>query len=182
MEEPRQPRARRIFEKKGLPPEPDPLGYIGNKASDRVRLISSVQKPVEIIIYYDKHYIDRLNNGDENGRRDGIESSIIEDLVKRAFDHLLVYSSLVAGFCFSNHPGITGSPRIVIQEIKNGIMLNVVLSIHYEGISRYEITVKTAMCVDDFNISDGQYVIELYEGGSTLKKKIKNNIIEILTL
>lgn len=65
------------------------------------------------------------------------------------------------------------------QNSENG-RLNVTIEAHFKSLREYEITVKTAMCTDDFRISDNQYVIEILgDESSILKKLVNKKIIEI---
>ena len=54
--------------------------FIQNCASKNAKLIHTY-KDVEIEIWIDKHYENRVDFGDENGQRDGIEQSIVQSLI-----------------------------------------------------------------------------------------------------
>jgi len=86
---------------------------------------------------------------------------------------MILYSNLVKGFSFLNRnlQHHERPLRIVLQEQTGPGLLNVVIEAHYLDIGKYEITVKTAMCKDDYYLSDNQYAIELDGDGSILKKK-----------
>jgi hypothetical protein len=150
----------------------DPLSYTSNKCTLKAKEICTVTEKVIINLWGDKHYFDRHFQGDENGRRDGIDPLTIESLVKRSVKHLLLYGATVKGFRFVNFPE---SPdpgiRIILQEEYNSTMLNVVIETHFVNINTYEITVVTAQCVDDFRAQIGQFAIELQGDASILKKK-----------
>lgn len=183
MEENRQPRKRiPIAEHKGVPVS-DPLEWVANKSSPKVRSAANVQETIAIDLAYDKHYLDREQHGDELGQREGISQAVVQDLVLRSIKHLLFYSGYVANFKFLNRVELGGPViRTLCKESTPNGMLNVAIEAHYIGLNRYEITVKTAMCVDDFRLSDGQYAIELHGDGSTLSRMVKKKLEEILTI
>jgi hypothetical protein len=49
--------------------------------------------------------------------------------------------------------------------------LNVIVEYHYINKNKYEVTVRTAMCKDEFKISDGQYKIEIDDDGNSVLYK-----------
>lgn len=182
MEQKRQ-RKRITYEKKGVPAIEDELAFVENKCSKNARKIFAESQEIELELWFDKHYHDREQHGDNSGKRKGIDNDLVEDLVLRSFNHLLFYGAVIKGFTFLNHPGIaTGSVRVVLQEFINDTTLNVVIEVHYVNIYKYEVTVKTAMAIDDFRITDGQYVVELQEDSSFLKKNEKGQIKEIMSI
>ena len=62
-------------------------------------------------------------------------------------------------------------------------MLNVTIEAHYKSLREYEITVITAMCVNDFRIADNQCVIEILdEDSSVLRRMVNKNLREISTI
>jgi hypothetical protein len=161
----------------------DPLSFISNKASDKARLIKESSEQIKIELWYDKHYCDRNQHGDDNGKREGIDHSVVENLVLDAIKHLLFYSSVVPGFAFINSGKNERASRIVCQREMDEVMLNVVIEVHYKSLCEYEVTVKTAMRVDDFIMSDGQYAVELFGiDNSVLKLKARKKVEEILEI
>jgi len=102
--------------------------------------------------------------------------------VRKSIRHLLFYSSVVAGFKFINYDSPQPPVRIVLQEELNGSKLNVVIEAHFLNINSYEITVKTAMCVDDFRIVMGQYCIEIQGDGSVLGRCDNKKIVEVCSI
>ena len=181
--EPGKQRRRIAYVRKGVPAIEDELAFIENKCSKRARKIFTESEEIQIELWFDKHYHDRAQHGDESGKRTGIDTHLVEDLVLRSFKHLLFYGSVMKGFTFLNHPGISiGSVRIVLQEYREGTMLNVVIEAHFLDIRAYEITVKTAMATDEFRVADGQYVLELQEDRSVLKKNENGKIKEIFAI
>lgn len=181
--EPKKQRKRIAYEKKGMPAIEDELEFKANKCSGNAKRIIIQEENIQIDLWFDKHYHDRYQHGDENGKRVGIDSHIVKELVLRSFKHLILYSSLIKGFTFLNHPAIaTNSARVVLQEFIDEAMLNVVIEVHFVDIYTYEVTVKTAMSTDHFRISDGQYAIELDGDSSILKKCERGTLKEIISI
>lgn len=59
-------------------------------------------------------------------------------------------------------------------------MLNVVIEVHYKSLDEFEITVKTAMCSNDFRAADNQYVIEIFDyDSSILKRMVNKRLLEV---
>ena len=58
--------------------------------------------------------------------------------------------------------------RINLRDIEIEIPLNVVIEVHYLEVNEFEITVKTAICVEDFWKKQGRYTVELEGDNSTL--------------
>lgn len=54
--------------------------FQNNTASKNAKLIHTY-KDIEIEIWIDKHYENRVNFGDEIGKREGIEQSIVQSLI-----------------------------------------------------------------------------------------------------
>ncbi|MBS1511968.1 MAG: hypothetical protein JST86_14060 [Bacteroidetes bacterium] len=147
----------------------DPLEYKVNKSTQRGRMICTATEEVIIDVWGDKHYFDRHHQGDDNGKRDGIDPATIEDFIRRCIKHLFMYSSVWRKFKFVNFNGQPeNNTRVILREEYNGTMLNVVTETHLLGVNRYEITVTTAMCTNEFRAQIGQYVIELQGESSTL--------------
>ena len=176
----RLPRKRIPYKKIQQVTVGDNLAFIKNKCSDRARKILTAFERIEIGIWFDKHYHNRLQRGDDNGLREGIDSASVEKLVLQSIKYLFLYSAYVDGFTVVNHePQTFRAIRIVVKAKVNDTMLNVVIETHYIQVNNYEITVKTAMCTNDFRMSDGQYSIELEEDGSILYRFRKGSNIEI---
>ncbi len=72
--------------------------------------------------------------------------------------------------------------RIVLQKETNSTILNVVILVYPLQLGCYEVTVKTAMCENDFRIGDGQFAVRLFESGATLFKCDNRNLKEILSV
>lgn len=169
MDNNRPPR-KRIYKEKIV--VVDELAFIPNKASVNARQINSIKKSFEIHIWVDKHYHKRHHLGeDDGGKREGIDFAAVEELVNSSIEHLLFYSSLVKVFSFLNKEQITGQPnRMLLRKDMNDTKLNVLIQAHYHEPKVLEVTVVTAMCVNDFRIGDGQYILDIYDDGSSLIK------------
>jgi hypothetical protein len=150
----------------------DPLELKANKSSAKAKRIFSETENLIIELWFDKHYLDRDQHGDELGKRDGIDNNTVENLVRRCLKHMITYSTLIKGFNFLNQnlQRHERPIRIVLQDQTDHGLLSVVIEAHYVELAKYEITVKTAMCKDDYYLSDNQYAIELIGDGSVLKK------------
>jgi hypothetical protein len=176
---------RKRFNIGGIPQTAVPVivdeeAFRKNRCSDNAKKVFTQVEEITIELWHDKHYHDRRQHGDEQGKRADIDADIVEDLVRRSFKHLLFYSSMVKGFTFLNTEAVVGQPhRIILQQDYNESVLNVVIQAHFTGINCFEITVITAMCVDSFRIAHGQYVVEIQGDNSILKKYDNKALCEI---
>ena len=167
----------------GVPAIVDEKAYTKNRCSDKARKINSIRPNVKFEVWFDQHYHIREQFGDNNGVRDGIDPQTVESLVLKGMKHLIAYSSILKSFTFINHGESTGrANRIVLQEETEDGLLNVVIEAHIIDIDTYEITVKTAMCTDNFIISDGQFVLNIIENESVLKRKERGALRDVYTL
>ena len=162
----------------------DPLLFEPNKCSNKAKKIFTEIENITIELWFDKHYHDRNQHGDDNGKREGIGDDVVTSLVRRSIKFMLLYSSLVKGFNFLNRDIQPNERplRIVLQEGSVFGLLNVIIEAHFLSINHYEITVKTAMCKDDFKLSDNQYVIEIEGESSVLKKCDLKKVTEICSV
>ena len=158
----------------------DPLEFKPNKCSPRARLQHTSTQNFHYELWIDQHYHSRQQLGDDNGKREGIEPETVESLIRRGFKHLILYSTLIKDFVFINYVGSRSIVRVVLQENTDSGMLCVPIEAHFVAINKFEITVLTAMRSDFFKIQEGQYLVELEEDGSVLKKFQNKNIVEIL--
>jgi hypothetical protein len=165
-----------------LPAVEDPLEYKKNKCTERGRKILTTTENINIDLWYDKHYVDREQFGDENGKREGIDNHLVEALVRKALKHLVFYSCFVKNFIFINREPKTRALRITLSEVLDEYILNVVIETHFISIISYEITVITAMSEEEFNLSDGQYFVEINGDNSTLFKMDNKKRIEVCSL
>lgn len=108
--------------------------------------------------------------GDQNGKREGIDEDSIKNLVIKSIPHLFYYSFKVKNFSFINFAQGSRNVRTVLQEHKENSTLNVVVEFHHLEKNKYQVTVITAMQIDNFTISLGQYVLEIDGDVSILKK------------
>ena len=59
----------------------DPLAYVANRSSENARKIDIQEEKVFVHLWYDKHYCNRFQHGDESGKREGIEPLLIRDTI-----------------------------------------------------------------------------------------------------
>jgi hypothetical protein len=163
---------------------PDPLEYVANKSTNRARKIISISEKLDIDIWFDKHYVDRSQHGDENGLRDGIDQTIVRRLVAKSMPHLLFYGATVQLFTFLNiaHDKTKRALRVVVQEQSDNSILSVVIEVHFVKMNYFEITVKTAICKQDFELSDGQYAVHIDGKTSVLRKREKGKDLDIYSI
>lgn len=161
----------------------DEKAFDVNIASVKARKIIDVSANIDFELWFDKHYLDRIQHGDENGVRPGIEEEKVQRLITQSVPHLLYYSSVIKGFQYANHnlAGGDRALRFVLQDSRGGdAALNVVLEVHVINLARMEITVKTAMSKSDFVLSDGQYALELTgKNHSVLRMQRQKNRIDV---
>lgn len=155
-----------------------------NSASDNAKLLYKYTE-FEVELWIDKHYQNRLIHGDDNGKRGGINEKDVQELIIKSFKYLLDIYLRFPRFKFINFYEQGKKPtkeRIVLKNIHQNGTLNVVIEIHFLDTSKYEVTVITAMEVDDFKIVDGQYVIILLQNRVLLKRNVNKNLQEIYKL
>jgi hypothetical protein len=134
----------------------------------------------------DKHYHHRRTFGDGNGKREGIEIDGVQDLIILSFKYLLDIYLRSIPFKFVNYfdpkkPN-NNFHRIVLKTpIEDGI-LNVVAEIHYLETSKFEITVITAMVIDNFKVADGQYSLMIRNDKVILSRNTVGRMNEIYIL
>ncbi len=155
-------------------------GYGRNAASENAKYLREFTETWNHEFWIDKHYTNRKNFGDASGPREGIEEIAVESLIKKSVPHLFYYS-LKHTFPFINFPPRRNMPyRVVLKELSNTQdTLNVVAEFHFLDTNKYEITVRTAMRVNDFHIQDNQYFLEFSDNESILflkKNKVLNRI------
>ena len=180
--EPREPRKRITYVPKVIRAMDDELVFIKNKCSDHARKILIKIEEVRIELWFDKHYYNRYQHGDSDGKREGIDPRTVEALVKKSVRHILFYSSVVQGFKFVNFNSSLPSIRVILQEKSADFKLNVVIGTHFLAICHYEITVKTAMRTEDFRVAMGQYCIEIQGDNSILYRNDNKKMVEVCSL
>jgi hypothetical protein len=155
-----------------------------NCASENAKFLHKYTE-FEVELWIDKHYEKRLLYGDDNGKREGINEENVQELIINAFKYLLDIYLRFPRFTFINffEPGKKPTKeRIVLKNVHDNGTLNVVVEIHFLNTSKYEVTVITAMEVDDFKIADSQYVISLVQNRVLLKRNVNKNLQEIYKL
>jgi hypothetical protein len=181
MKETPKPKRPRIgVTEKGKLVETDPQAFVKNKCSDKAKKTFDHKATVRISGWIDQHLHIRQQQGDEYGKRDGIDPVTVEGLVKESLKYLLLYSALVKGFKFINHPQVPETnKRIILRKDNEGFWLYVVIEVHFLAVQEFEITIITAMQEADFRVGAGQYVVEIQEGTSTLYKFDNEKFSEI---
>ncbi|MBP6432002.1 MAG: hypothetical protein KA319_09555 [Ferruginibacter sp.] len=152
-----------------------------NKCSVKARKVFVEHHNISLDIWYDKHYLDRYQHGDENGKRDGIDPSIIGKLIRKSIHYLIVFSAAIKNFNFLN-PTKTQNPiRIVLRDSNVPEILNVAIEAHIISPTNYEITVKTAMLIENFKMATGQYMIDSQGDAISLLKFENKTFIEVFS-
>lgn len=163
----------------------DPLEFKSNCASKNAQCIHQYDE-LKVELWCDKHYFQRVSFGDDNGERNGIEVEGVQDLIIKSFKYLLDIYLRGITFQFINYfnpqKPKTKTHRIVLKTSVHDDILNVVAEIHYLNTSMFEITVITAMVVDDFNIADGQYSLFIQDCEATLSRNVQRRMTEIYKL
>lgn len=156
----------------------DPLEFKANCASENARLLYRYNE-FEIELWIDKHYHIRRSVGDDSGKRDNIEEKEVKDLIIQSFKYLIDFYLRFPKFTFINffEKGKINRKRLVLQDYKIDGILNVVIEIHFLDVSKYEITVVTAMSISDFKIADGQFVLS-FSSSKIVLKKMENKILK----
>jgi hypothetical protein len=155
--------------------EPD---FEPNCASENAKLLHKYSE-FEVELWIDKHYQNRLKYGDDNGKREGINQEDVQVLIIKSFKYLLDIYLRFPRFKFINFYEQGKKPtkeRVVLKNVHENAVLNVVIEIHFLDTSKYEVTVITAMEINDFKIADGQYVISLLQNRVLLKRNVNKNL------
>lgn len=178
----RKERRRRIFEPKDKGESVvDIDAWLENCSSKKVRHHTTFTENFQVEFWYDKHYWDRLHLGDDNGDRVGIEFEFVEPLVVKSISHLIYYSLKHKDFLFVNHPPPkTRNIRVVLRQTFNDkLTLNIAAEFHFISLRKFEVTIVTAMSVDEFDLGDNQYAIEFNEDQSTLVRLVDGKVTKI---
>jgi hypothetical protein len=164
----------------GVEKMPEELEFVSNKCSTRSRKILVINHKLTIELWFNKHNYERYVPPDEKDKRMGIEPDKVELLVRKSIGHLFWYSSVFRGFNFVNHKVARQSPkRIVLQESIERSTLNVVIEVHFLSLNHYEVTVITAMAVDNFKIAAGQFCLEINKEHSFLRKIDNGKVLDL---
>lgn len=153
----------------------DPNEYTVSAASMNAQHKKSFTINLNLDYFVDGHYVKRLQHGDGNGKREGIEPYFVEPLVEKSFLHILHYSLRNNTFNIINYPPKKETPlRIVlIENFKDELDLNIIVEYHFIDVATYEATVITAMRKDSFYEAEGQYSIIMSGRDSLLSVKVK---------
>lgn len=157
-------------------------GFTKNASSDNAKKTLVFNEQLNIEIWIDKHYQNRVYHGSDDGtERDGIEYSKIEPVLIKSFKHILYYSLKHKNFVFLNHPpNKVRNIRLILKElIEDEIFLNIVVEYHFINLNTIEVTLVTALKSDDFNFSVGQFGIEFEDDYSKLLQFNNGRINEI---
>ena len=188
MEENRPARQRQPIQKRGNPAIIDADAYISNGSSAHVKIIRTVDQIIEVELFFEKHYIYRDEVGENDGtKRLGIGAAQVEPLVVEALKHLLIYSACLPTFSFLNHPKGEHPQsemrrRIFCQKESGEGQLNVLIQVNFISIHKYEITVITALCKNDFWLKDGEYAILVDGENSILQKAHRGNLTQVCSI
>lgn len=126
----------------------DEQAFIQNKSSQNAKKVDEVIENFNLNIWFDKHYCDREQHGDENGKRSGINKNLIQSILKISIKHLIYFSLKLKNFQFINYDEKIHQTRIAIQERnEDGNMVNLIVEFHHINSNKYEVTVMTAMMV-----------------------------------
>lgn len=182
MDKPKKKRPRIKKDLKDIEVIVDPIEYKSNCASKNAQIIH-IYDELKVELWCDKHYHMRRTLGDDNGKREGIEVEDVQNLIIDSFKYLLDFYLKGVKFSFINYfdgndPNKTSLRTVCKKKIDNNT-LNVVTEIHYLDTSKFEITVITAMVVDDFKISDGQYVLTISDNQVVLRRNVQKRMVEI---
>lgn len=163
----------------------DLLEYKNNCASKNAQCIH-IYDELKVELWCDKHYNIRRTRGDGNGKRDGIEIDGVQNLIISSFKYLLDIYLRGIPFKFINYfdPKKPNNSfhRIVLKAPIKDSILNVVTEIHYLETSKFEITVITAMVIDDFKVADGQYTLMVRDNKVVLSRNVQKRIYEVYVL
>ena len=174
----KEPRKRIPYEKKdSQQPVEDLQAFVENKCSLRARKIRTINPHLGVNLWFDQHYQLRTQFGDDQGARIGIDAERVESLVNRSMLHLFTHGAILKSFSFINEGLGTRNERVVLQEETLDGLLNVVVEIHLLEVGVFEVTVKTAMCSENFSMSDGQYALQL-TGSESILKRMERGILK----
>lgn len=149
----------------------DPLAFTENASSSNAKKVLVFNEKLNIEIWIDKHYQDRVYSGSDDGSiREGIEYERIEPVLIKSFKHVLYYSLKHKNFVFINHPPKkVRNLRLVLKELtEEDSFLNIVVEYHFIDLNTIELTIVTALTNNNFNFSVGQYGIEFEDNHSKL--------------
>lgn len=178
----KRPRIPKTEKPKEENTQPIPDGaFKNNKASENAKLIHKYND-FEFEIWIDKHYEDRVNYGDENGIREGIEQEKVIPLIIESIKYIFHFYlsnriTTFINFPDKKNPKNKTKHRIVIKDYRNtDIPLNTVIEVHFLDYGRFEITNITAMKIKDFSMTDGQYCVSFTNESINLNRMVLKKI------
>jgi|GEM_PF-1072064 len=182
--EPVKAKRPRIQPKPSNPAIEDSLDLIENKSKRKSRHIKILIEEVSTVFCLAEHYLERHLFGDVNGPRKGIDPTQVERLVNESVKHLIFYACHAKLFSFLNMDPLNGqAQRLVLRKEIGEETLNVVIEVHFLNLTKYELTVITAMCHPKFEVFDGQYAIQIEEDDtSTLYQNKRGSIQKICSI
>ena len=145
--------------------------FTQNASSDNAKKVLVFNENLNIEIWIDKHYQNRVYHGSDDGtEREGIEYANIEPVLIKSFKHILYYSLKHKSFVFINHPpNRVRNIRLVLKElVVDDVFLNIVVEYHFVNLNTIEVTLVTALTGNDFNFSVGQFGREFEDSSSKL--------------
>lgn len=158
----------------------DELSFEKNVGTERARLAVTINYRLSFELWHHKHYWDRVQIGDDNGRREGIEPEAVRSLVSSSLSHLIYYACRVKTFSFLNVNSLSLVMIVLRDCYSQEKILNVPINVHFSAPDRFEITVMTAMRADDFYLRAGQYLLDFdSETSSTLKRFDQGKFVEL---
>ena len=156
--------------------------YKPNCASLNAQCIHEYDE-LKVELWCDKHYHNRVEYGDKDGAREGIEIDGVQELIIESFKYLLDFYLKSIPFKFINYYDSQKAKkppiRIVAKKILEETTLNVVMESHYLETSKFEITVITAMVTDSFKVADGQYALTIANNTVTLRRSVRKEMVDI---
>ncbi len=157
--------------------------YIENSCSKFAKQIVTHTHKTVVELWVDKHYMLRVQFGDDNGQREGIALALVQELIENSFKHLVYYALKHKDFVFLNYPPPKSRNlrMVLMQKYPDKATLNVVVEYHFISLVCVEVTIKTAMTHSHFGLSDGQFAIAIQNNTSILflYRKNTNTLITI---
>lgn len=157
----------------------DPEAYSDNICSLNAKFITNYHLTFKTNLFKDKHYNARKDFGEDDGTpRQGIDEEYVCRLIETTLLHVLHYSMRYGSII--NYPPFNPktSSRIVLQDktTDKKDFLNVAVEYHYENLNSFEVTIWTAMAIENFRYRDPQYIVELQIDKTVLKQKERGKI------
>lgn len=157
----------------------DSEAYGDNICSLNAKFITNYHLTFKTNLFKDKHYNVRKDFGEDDGTpRHGIDEECVCRLIEKTLLHVLHYS-MRYGFII-NYPPFNPrtSSRIVLQDkiTDEKDFLNVAVEYHFENLNSFEVTIWTAMAIENFRYRDPQYIVELHVDKTVLKQKERGKI------